>query len=144
MKKRRVVVDASVIAKWFLEEQYSDRALKLRDDYVKGLFSIVAPSLLTYEVLNALKYSRVYSIGELEEIGKALNKYGFDLYELRGEYKLETIRIAMEMDITIYDASYVALARRFNTVLYTADEELEEKFPELVVHIRDYGKDCLY
>ncbi|MCD6480597.1 type II toxin-antitoxin system VapC family toxin [Candidatus Bathyarchaeota archaeon] len=39
----------------------------------------------------------------------------------------ETIEIAMRFDTTIYDASYVALARHLDTTLYTADQELIRK-----------------
>ena len=132
------MVDASIVAKWFLEEEYSGQALKLRDDYIGGSFQIVVPALLEYEVLNALRYSRVYSQEELKNIGLALNKYGFDTRELEGELKTKTIALALEHNITIYDASYVALAEKLNTRLYTADNELVEKFPRVAIHIKNY------
>ncbi len=138
MEKEKVVVDASIVAKWFLEEEYSGQALKLRDDYIGGSFQIVVPSLLEYEVLNALRYSGVYSPEELRSIGLALNKYGFETRELGGELKAKTIALAIEHNITIYDASYIALAKTLNAKLYTADNELVEKFPKTAVHIKDY------
>ena len=138
MEKEKIVVDASVIVKWFLVEEYSDNALKLRDDYIRGLFTIAVPALLEYEVLNALKYSGVYSIKELETIGIALNKYGFKTYKLEDELKKLTIDISVENNITIYDSSYVALAKYLETTLYTADQELIEKFPDTAVHIKHY------
>jgi len=39
----------------------------------------------------------------------------------------------------VYEASYVALAMKLKTVLYTADDELLEKFPKIARHIRKYG-----
>ena len=124
MEKEKVVVDASVIVKWFLEEEFSDEALRLRNDHIRGIIAIAVPSLLEYEVLNALKYSGVYSLEELKEIGIALNKYGFEVYELEGKLKELTIKIAVKNNITIYDASYIALATHLNTTLYTSDKEL--------------------
>ncbi|MEQ9715814.1 MAG: hypothetical protein ABGF52_09810 [Candidatus Asgardarchaeum sp.] len=44
----RVVLDASVIVKWFVKEIYSDIALKLREDYLKGKIDIIVPSLVYY------------------------------------------------------------------------------------------------
>jgi len=76
MEKRKIVVDASVVAKWFLEEEYSGKALQLRDDYARGLLTVAAPSLLEYEVLNALKYSGAYSARELKEIWVAQTSTG--------------------------------------------------------------------
>ena len=35
--EKKIVVDASVVAKWYLIEEYSDNAIKLRNDYVRGL-----------------------------------------------------------------------------------------------------------
>ncbi len=138
MEKEKIVVDASIIVKWFLEEEYSDKAIMLRNDYVRGLFDISVPTLLEYEVLNALKYSRVYSVEELLEIGDAINKYGFLTYELENNYKKLTIEIAENSGLTIYDASYVALAKYLNTKLYTADNEIIRKFPETAIHIKIY------
>lgn len=138
MEKEKIVVDASVVVKWFLEEEYSDKALMLRNDYVRGLFDIVAPALLEYEVLNALKYSGVYSLEELLMIGDAINKYGFITYELENNYKKLTIKISENSGLTIYDASYVALAKHLNTKLYTADNEIIRKFPQTAIHIKQY------
>jgi len=138
LEKEKVVVDASIIVKWFLEEEFSNKALQLRNDYIRGIIAIAVPSLLEYEVLNALKYSGVYSVEELKEIGIALNKYGFEVYELEGKLKELAIEIALKNNITIYDASYIALAKHLNTILYTADKELIQKFPNTAIHIKQY------
>ena len=138
MEKTKIVVDASIIAKWFLIEKYSDEALKVRNDYIKGLIEIAVPSLLEYEVLNALKYSGAYTTEELKKIGRALNNYNFTTYQLQGELKQHTIQIAEENNVTIYDASYIALAETIKTKLYTADEELIAKFPNTATHIKQY------
>ena len=50
----KVVLDASIIAKWYLKEKYSEQALKLRDDYISGRITITVPAFLEYEALNAL------------------------------------------------------------------------------------------
>jgi len=138
LEKEKVVVDASIIVKWFLEEEFSNKALQLRNDYIRGIIAIAVPSLLEYEVLNALKYSGVHSVEELKEIGIALNKYGFEVYELEGKLKELAIEIALKNNITIYDASYIALAKHLNTILYTADKELIQKFPNTAIHIKQY------
>ncbi len=136
--EKKIVVDASVVAKWYLIEEYSDNAIKLRNDYVRGLVQIIVPSLLEYEVLNALRYSGVYNLDELKKIGSSLNKYGFITYDLENDIKDLVIKLALKENITIYDASYIALALKFNTLLYTADQELVTKFPNIARHIRDY------
>ena len=136
--EKKIVVDASVVTKWYLIEEYSDNAIKLRNDYVRGLVQIIVPSLLEYEVLNALRYSGVYNLDELKKIGSSLNKYGFITYNLENDIKDLAIKLALKENITLYDASYIALALKFNTLLYTADQELVNKFPNIAKHIKDY------
>jgi len=139
MEETKVVLDSSIIVKWFLKELYSEEAIKVRNDYVQRKISIAVPSLLIYEVLNALRYSGVYSEEELKEICLALNKYGFEIYDIEGDLKSKVVEIAYRHNITVYEASYVALAMKLKTVLYTADDELLEKFPKITRHIRKYG-----
>jgi len=50
------VADASVVAKWFLEEADSEPARRLRDDFLEGIVRLRAPSILPFEVLNALRF----------------------------------------------------------------------------------------
>ncbi|RLF22545.1 MAG: PIN domain nuclease [Thermoprotei archaeon] len=138
-----IVVDASVVVKWYVIEDFRDQALALRDDYINGLFKLASPTLMPFEVINAVRYSRKdISPATLKAIMESLVKYGFELYELKGEYADLTIDTALENNITIYDASYVALAEYLNTTLYTADEKLIEslnkKHRKAVKHIKDY------
>lgn len=139
MALEKVVLDASVVAKWYLKEKYSEQALKLRDNYVSGHITIAVPSLLEYEVLNALKYSGTYSEQELKDIARSLNKYGFENWKLKDKLKDETIKISSKYNITIYDASYLALATLMKTTFYTTDEELLNKIAELKIakHLKD-------
>ncbi len=139
MEETKVVLDSSIIVKWFLKELYSEEAIKVRNDYVQRKISIAVPSLLIYEVLNALRYSGVYSEEELKEICLALNKYGFEIHDIEGDLKSKVVEIAYRHNITVYEASYIALAMKLKTVLYTADDELLEKFPKIARHIRKYG-----
>ncbi len=138
--KKIYVVDASVIVKWFVEEKYSREASLIRNAYVDGLIDIAVPSLIYYEVLNILKYSGAFGEEELREIARILDDYQFNVYELTGIYAEKTIEYSIRKGVTIYDASYVALADVLDTTLYTADEKLLKKIgkPELVKHISLY------
>jgi len=128
----KVVADASVIVKWFIEESYSEKALVLRDMHVNGEIQLIAPSILPFEVLNALKYSNLFNEEELQEVANAISKYGFEYYNLRGELAEKTVELALENEITIYDASYIALAVLKKTKFYTADEKLIKKTKKAV------------
>ncbi len=140
MEGATVVVDASVAVKWFVEEEYSDKARLLMEAYAQGVIDIAAPSILPYEVLNALKYSGAFGEDELKEAAQILDDLQLTLYGLEGDLGWITVEIAMRKGITIYDASYVALATLLEAPLYTADEKLIEKTRgiNLVKHITTY------
>lgn len=135
----KVVADASVIVKWYVDEIYSKNARKLRDEFINGSVEIISTELMPYEVLNALKYAKLFKKDELIMVSKSLTLYGFRLYPLTGKLAERTVEIAMEKDITIYDASYVALAKEQKAKLYTADEKLIRKVNlDFVKHISEF------
>jgi predicted nucleic acid-binding protein len=138
--ERKVVIDASVAVKWFIEEEYTKEALMLRDSYKEGLVDLIAPSLLPYEVLNALKYSGAFGEDELKEIAGILESLQITLYNIEEEYAMKTVELAMRRGLTIYDASYPALAMVEDATLYTADEKMLKKIAALGLarHIQDY------
>ncbi len=127
MERGQIVVDASVVVKWFVEEEYSGEARSLRDAYADSLLDLAAPSILPYEVLNALRYSGAFGEDELKEVAEILDDYQFALHQLSGELAKRAVELALRKGVTIYDASYVALADLLDTVLYTADERLLRK-----------------
>jgi len=140
MERGRVVVDASVIVKWFVEEEYSREARLMRDAYVNGILDLATVSLLPYEVLNALKYSGAFGEDELKDVTQVLNDFQFSMFNLEGELAVRAVEIGMRKGLTIYDASYVALAQVLNTVLYTVDEKLIKKTKNIsrVKHIAEF------
>jgi len=123
VERQKAVVDASVCAKWFLDEEHSENARRLRDSFVKGRLGISVPSLLFYETLNALTYSKLFDERELGLAAESLSKYGFDVWSPIGE---------------VYDASYVAVSTLLNAPLYTVDRELLEKFPRIARHVKSF------
>jgi predicted nucleic acid-binding protein len=116
-----------VIVKWFIVEDHSDKALALRDRHVNGEIQLASPALLTFEVINALRYSSIYTTQELKKVVASLHSYGLSLYELEGDYADLAIEAADENDMTIYDSSYVALALKLETEFFTADGRLVKK-----------------
>lgn len=118
----------------------SEKARELRDEYINGNVEILAPELMPYEVLNALKYTGLFNLNELVMVAKSLSLYGFRLYSLVvGELAEITAKLAVKNNITIYDASYVALAEKLKAKFYTSDEKLIEKVKsDCVAHILSF------
>lgn len=134
------VIDASVAIKWFLEEEDYQVAQRLREDFLEGLLQLRVPSLLPFEVLNGLRYSRRYRGPELREAATGLDRAALVTIPLVGEFMERTVALALDANVTIYDASYVALADLAKCPLYSADEGLLNLARRRIeaFHIRDY------
>ena len=136
----RAVTDASVIVKWYINEKDTDKALEMRNRYINGEIEILAPELLPFEVLNALRYANLFTSDELKKVVASLSAYGLRLYTLKGDLAKKTIEFAIENDITIYDASYIALASITDSKFYTADERLINSIgDEDLFHISEFS-----
>ena len=118
-----VVVDASVVVKWFVEEEFEKEALMLRDAYVERAIRLSSPALMPLEVMNSLEAAN-NNEQFLTEATKSLTQYGIRLFLPIGPYLSDTIKLSARNSVSTYDASYVVLAERLGCLLYTADTEL--------------------
>ena len=146
---RRIVIDASVVAKWYINEDWREKSILLRDDYIEGKVELIAPSIMPFEVLNAIRYSRrKISIKTLEDIAESLSLYNIKLYNLIGDYAKNVSRISLKYNVSIYDASYIALAIQEKTLLYTADKKLinvlNGEILKYIRHISQYKLNSKY
>jgi len=125
-----LVLDASAVVKWFVEEEESNEMRKIRDLYLKGKVAVYVPSLLFVEFANALRFVKGLTLTDVVNAVKALN-----LLRLNVVSDLDildrAVELAFKTDITVYDAIYVALAKITNSKLITYDTELLNKFKDL-------------
>lgn len=138
------VIDASVVVKWYIPEQDHRAARALRDDYLNGALDLLAPACLPFEVINALRYSELFSEDDLTAAARTLPKYGITIVPFR-EIKT-VVECSQTLDSPIYDASYLALAADYGTTMQTADERLLRKaenteYADHVTHIQTYSTD---
>ena len=133
-----IVVDTSVVVKWYIPEQHHGLARALRDAYLDGAFDLVAPALMPFEAVNALKYSGYYHGERLEDASRSLSEYGIELVSFDNAGPVA--EIADTLEITVYDAAYIALACKLNTNVYTTDgnllDDLNEAHSEVAKQIR--------
>lgn len=117
-----LVPDASVVVKWYVPEGDHGSARDLRDDYLDGDHDLYAPALLPFEAINALRYSGYYEGDRLAEAASSLAGYGIELRPFSESGA--AAQVAQALDVTVYDASYVALAASLDGRAYTADGAL--------------------
>lgn len=123
MEKQEKIVDASVILKWFSNEEDSDRALILKEKHIQRDVLLIVPDLLFLEIANALKYKKD-NFEKIQKANKDLWDIGFLIKRINKEILDKSIEIALKYNFTIYDSLYIALAQIYETELITADEEL--------------------
>ncbi|MEO8034151.1 MAG: type II toxin-antitoxin system VapC family toxin [Acidobacteriota bacterium] len=118
---KKVVVDASVAIKWFVPEIHSEAAAHLLEIEIV----LCAPDLIFPEFGNILwKKVRRGEISreEADEILAAFSAIPLDIHPssvlLAGAFEL-----AVELDRSVYDSLYLALAVAESCVLVTADRK---------------------
>lgn len=121
------ILDASVAVKWFVTEQSRRKALQVRHDYVEGKIDLAAPSLLFYEVGNALRYRPGSTADVLSKASASLVDLELRTYDVSKDLSRETANLAYQYGITFYDGVYLALGVLLEGRLLTADSRLGRK-----------------
>ena len=135
-----LVVDASVAVKWFNPEEDREAAILLRDEHARGKVRISAPLLLVWEVANGLRYSAEAGTDFVQQALRDLWDLGIAFHAPDPEWMSDAVGIAFDGGLTLYDASYLALARHLGTLCYAADDKMIQKAPGgLARHISDYA-----
>jgi predicted nucleic acid-binding protein len=125
VKSVKIVIDASIAAKWFLEEEHAAEALRLTEP----AYDLLAPELLWVEVAAALR--RRFRRGQMPLA--TFNETILDLLNVDVTPMAVTplvrraTRFAVLLDHGVYDCIYLALAAAEGCQLATADRRLHDK-----------------
>lgn len=139
----KYVVDASVVAQWFVHHKEGDldQALSLRDLHLKGRCQLVLPEFALLEVLNAIRFSRRAKEEDGAKAVELLQDLNLEIIHLSWEQlrKANAISWAKEYKIPITDAAYVALAELLGYPYITVDEALLKKMKghSIVLHLEE-------
>jgi predicted nucleic acid-binding protein len=125
------VVDTSVVIKWFIEERDTPEAALLKDRHINGKTILIAPDLLIYEVANVLVCSKIFTVQEVKKCLEDIYELEIDLINPSIDIIMSASEIAVNKQISIYDACYVALANELDIKLITADKRLHSSTQEL-------------
>ena len=133
-----VVLDASVILKWFQGEgeRHAGAARSLRTAYEHGELFVRAPSLLHLEIVNVAGRRWGWSRAALRRLAAGLERLGFEL----AEPNLGRVAAWTAQGLTAYDAAYVAVAETAAVKLVTDDERILAVAPQVAVPLARYVK----
>ena len=126
------IVDTSVAVKWYVKEPMRDQALRVIDDFLSERIDLQAPSLLLYELGNALRYHPGSTEAHCADAVKQTRNLGIAIHDLDGSLAEAAAMLSFREKITFYDAVYLALAKGLNATFLTADRELIARLSEEV------------
>ena len=126
-----IILDASVVVKWFSEEEYTEKALEIRERIRMGEERIIVPDLLLYELANALKYNPSFDVNDVSDALTSIFDMEMDIITPMPDIINSAVTLAFGYNITVYDAFYIALAKDLELTFITADRRLYERVSDL-------------
>lgn len=127
--KRTIVVDAPAVLTVLLDEEKPAKIKQALTDYAQQRLDLLAPSLLKFEVGNALR-----SAVSRRRVSQPCAR---DLYQkfLKLPIKYvqtlnlaEVLNVALKHKLSFYDASYLFLAQNLDLELLTLDKKLNSSW----------------
>ena len=132
---KQVVADASLCGAWILEDESSEKAEQLLSLIIKGTMELVIPSLWHYEMNNLIRSAhrrKRLSEENAREAVDALNQVPLSVEDLpEGPARKRILHLALQFDLSSYDAAYLELADRHKIPLHTADTKLQAAAKQL-------------
>lgn len=122
-----IILDTSVIIKWFTNEENTDKSIEYRDKYIDRKIEIIEPDLLLYEISNALRYNPNFKEVDVMNALESIFDLGIEIITPTRKLLYDAIEISYKYGITDYDATYIALSRELSGKFITSDKKLFEK-----------------
>lgn len=135
----QIVLDTSVIIKWFSEEEGHEKALKILDKIAAVELALFEPELMFYELINALWFGKKL---DAKRIGKILAEFVNlepSIVLINAGLTAEVLKLISKFPITAYDAAFIALANLEKIPLVTADSKHHRKeYSEYIVPLAKF------
>lgn len=140
---KSVIIDASVALKWFFDEELKEVAEDIFDQIETRKIKAIVPEIFYFEMSNICSMKSRRKLAEPALVMTYFSKIldiGLErhLHETIADVALE---YSLQMEVSVYDASYLALAEIYGAPLVTADKKLvracQGKF-ELIEYLGDF------
>ena len=137
-----MIVDASIILSAFFPDEAQPQAQALIREHVVGRTELIAPTLLLYEVTNAVVQTRRRGRVSDEQAEKTLTSFEGLKIALKPVTWQQVLPFALRFERSAYDAAYLALAEASEQPLITGDRRLYnavQEHLEWVQWVGDYS-----
>lgn len=117
----RLVIDTSVAIKWLNQDNEKDieKADRILLDVERGNAALLAPDLLKYEVGNVLLKGKQLSFDQAKICLDTLYSLPITFVSETEDLSSATFRLAHKLNITYYDAAFIAVAKDYEARLIT-------------------------
>lgn len=123
-----IVLDASVATKLInTQEKESDIAEKLFQAHLEETEKILVPTLLFFEVANALATKSDLKEKHIKRGLSLLYDANFVIYGVNQEDMIEAALLAKKYKTSVYDMVYIVIAKNKKVNLITADNKFANK-----------------
>lgn len=138
-----LVIDACVVLKWrFRDENETEESIYLLSDALNGDVEIVTPTLWIYEITNALRTAvlrrRITKTKARSDLIHFLQVGVRLISPDEGRLKL-ILSDAISSQCSVYDISYIDLARQLGCNFYTGDRKLYDSIYNIFPFVRWIG-----
>ena len=137
---KQIVLDASVVLKWFFEEKDSALADKILLEFKKGNLKVFIPQIFFFEIVNVVKTKAKSTHNEGLEVTDKLFSLNFSTEKINSPLLSKANYYAHKYNLSIYDASYIALAKIKKVIFLTADVKMVKKTDlKFVKSLKDFN-----
>lgn len=123
----KIILDTSVIVKWYQEEKDSHMARYLLDKIQAKTLTCIVPDITALELSNALFFNATFPAIALEETIKSFYALNLNFISLNQVVIIGAMKYMSSLSIGIYDAIFLYLAEKENCPLITADRKHHKK-----------------
>lgn len=134
-----LVIDSSVAVKWVIEEDDSDKAQLILDEYQDEKIALQAPAIIHAEFGNIIWKKQIFqglSVADAEAAIKKFQQLSFILTPTTALFD-DAFKIAVKYRRTFYDSLFLSLSERENCQFVTSDEKLynavKTDFPKMIL-----------
>ncbi len=124
---KQIVADCSVCGAWYVRDERSNAAEKLLDRVLREEVSLIVPDLWWHENLNLLRTCVMRERMSLQEARKAfyfLEEIPLETVHAQRIGHARIFELAVQHQLSAYDATYLSLAEARGLTLVTADQHL--------------------
>lgn len=127
---KQAVVDASVIIGWLLPDESTNKQAQVwLKEYQEKKLHLAAPTILFYEVVNALRSAvrrKRANLDQVKRIAEEFLKLEIKFFPMEPWTKT-MLAVADKQNLSIYDAAYVVLAKKLKVNLLSFDKRLTKQ-----------------